>query len=230
MPSKLQQVEAVEHLSSIVRDQLEKVTTEYKTLLHDQTEQFASRRPCSARFKENANRIQVFAATAAIAAAISEIYSIYLRGRNHEKQNIWTPLLLMMVKYCYAFVFFCKVDPERDSKNKLYERLFLSDFTYFSKVLAFILWGSTFFMVMTVQITCSVNCSDKKKSKIDLALWHLVLVLVLTILVMTIVFWYITHRSERSTALMRPSMTLGMVSAIVIGIILGFFSSREIPT
>ena len=190
-------------------------------------------------FDRSAKGLQKFAALVAVGAAISEVIAIYRRGKAKEKQNIWTPLLLMVVKYCYAFQFYCaglrdfqnyKESLGAPVKKNILKIPFAYNFTYFSKAVAFILWGITFFMVMTVQIHCGLKCDNEDKARMDLSLHALYIALVVPLAIMALIYWrFIALGKEHPNPerqLIHASMTCSTLLMIGVGIVLGLASSN----
>ena len=185
-------------------------------------------------FDRSAKGLQKFAALVAVGAAISEVIAIYRRGKAKEKQNIWTPLLLMVVKYCYAFQFYCaglrdfqnyKESLGAPVKKNILKIPFAYNFTYFSKAVAFILWGITFFMVMTVQIYCGLHCTDEYRDNMDLSIDWLYGVLAITIFCMGASYYAVTKNNSLG---IWKSLLCCSVFSVVIGVLLGLYCTNEL--
>ena len=184
-------------------------------------------------FDKNAKLVQKVAALVAVGAAISEVIAIYRRGKAKEKQNIWTPLLLMVVKYCYAFEFYCAglrdfkiyTQEMKTVKKNILKEPFAYNFTYFSKAVAFILWGITFFMVMTVQIYCGLHCTDEYRDNMDLSIDWLYGVLAITIAFMGAFYYAVTKKGSFG---IWKSLLCCSVFSVVIGVLLGLYCTNEL--
>ena len=204
---------------------------------------------CPEKQSNYSERVQQGVAFVAVLAAISEIVAIYRRGKDDEKQNIWTPMLLMVVKFGFMFVTWCQAlqltnssNPENlpkvckeflptpKGKNSLFKGGMFVNFTYFSKVVAYVLWGITFVMVMTVQIHCGLKCDNEDKARMDLSLHALYIALVVPLAIMALIYWKFialgkAHaNSERQ--LIHASMTCSTLLMIGVGIFLGLSSSN----
>ena len=180
-------------------------------------------------------RIQQLVSLVAVLAAISEIVAIYRRGKDDEKQNIWTPMLLMVVKFGFMFVTWCQAlqltnPPPEKEKPSWFDGGMFVNFTYFSKVVAYVLWGITFIMVMTVQIHCGLKCDNEDKDRMDLSLHALYIALVVPLAIMALIYWrFIALGKEHPNPerqLIHNSMTSSTFLMIGVGIVLGLASSN----
>ena len=193
-------------------------------------------------------RVQQGVAFVAVLAAISEIVAIYRRGKDDEKQNIWTPMLLMLVKFGFMFVTWCqalqltnsnpedlpevckKFFPKKPKKPSRFDGGMFVNFTYFSKAVAYILWGITFIMVMTVQIHCGLKCDNEDKARMDLSLHALYIALVVPLAIMALIYWRFIAlgkaHANPERQLIHASMTCSTLLMIGVGIVLGLASSN----
>ena len=197
------------------------------------------------------SRVQQGVAFVAVLAAISEIVAIYRRGKDDEKQNIWTPMLLMVVKFGFMFVTWCQALqltnsnpedlpglpkecenflPKKPKKSSRFKGTMFVNFTYFSKVVAYVLWGITFIMVMTVQIHCGLKCDNEDKARMDLSLHALYIALVVPLAIMALIYWKFIALGKAEAnperQLIHASMTCSTLLMIGVGIVLGLASSN----
>ena len=178
-------------------------------------------------------RVQQGVAFVAVLAAMSEIVAIYRRGKDDEKQNIWTPMLLMLVKFGFMFVTWCQAlqltNPPPQKPSRFNGTMFVN-FTYFSKVVAYVLWGITFIMVMTVQIHCGLKCDNEDKARMDLSLYALYIALVVPLAIMALIYWRFIAlgkaHANPERQLIHASMTCSTLLMIGVGIVLGLASSN----
>ncbi len=181
---------------------------------------------CNDHQEAFSKHVQAFVSFVAALAALSEIIAIWRRGKKDERQNIWTPLLLMLVKFGFLFITFCQALKLQD-RDRFQKTMFVN-FTYFSKVVAYVLWGVTFVMVMTVQIHCSLQCNEKDNDRIDLSLHSLCIVLVVPFVLMGLMYW--RFHAGGGTQGARPpihkSVACSSALMIAIGIVLGLSSSN----
>lgn len=80
---------------------------------------------------------------AALLAGISEIMAIQKRSERNENQNIWTPLLIMLVKLFMLPKMVCNAKTMKRTMTFLGPK----DAAYMSKVVAFLIWAASFVLV-----------------------------------------------------------------------------------